>query len=113
MVRSYGYSLLSLGNSVQDLVRRGLPVADVAGSVVQLLADTTGDWAREDLGLGQLLRPAPDILRAFAGRVAALGAVPAVPVRSEPIHYPSMLEEALPKKRGRAREEEPEPDAEE
>jgi len=92
MVANYGYSLLSLGNSLQDLARRGLPVVTMIDSVAQSLAH--GD----NLELASLLRPAPDILAAFAKRMAALGSLPPPPPPVS-IDYLSMLEEAFPKKR--------------
>ncbi len=94
MVASYGYSLLALGNSLQDLARRGLPVAALLDSVSQALV--RGEAAE----LASLLRPAPDILSAFAKRLAALGALPPPPPPVA-VDYLSMLEEAFPKKRRR------------
>ncbi|MBI5543988.1 MAG: hypothetical protein HY901_08885 [Deltaproteobacteria bacterium] len=92
MVAHYGYSLLALGNSLQDLARRGLPVASMIDAVAQVLAG--------DRELASVLRPAPDILSAFAQRVAALGALPPPPPPVA-IDYLGMLEEALPKRRGK------------
>ena len=94
MVANYGYSLLALGNSLQDLARRGLPVAALLESVSQAVG-------RGEAGeLANLLRPAPDILAAFAKRVSALGSLPPPPPPVT-IDYLSMLEEAFPKKRRR------------
>ncbi|MGC4122688.1 MAG: hypothetical protein QM765_50580 [Myxococcales bacterium] len=103
MITNYGYSLLALGNSLQDLARRGLPVAALVESVSQVVS-------RGEAGeLANLLRPAPDILAAFAKRVAALGALPPAP-QPVTVDYLSMLEEAFPKKRRKESDrDEPEP----
>ncbi len=93
MMADYGYSLFSLGNSFQDLVRRGLPVAELGEA---LIAVVMGDQT-----LSALLRPGPDILRAIAKRIAALGEPPEPPPPVE-INYLEMLAEVMPKKRGKS-----------
>ena len=70
MVTNYGYSLISLSNSLQDMVRRGFVVGDVARSLLEAL--------RTENPLFNFLRPAPDIVAAIARRVTSLGA-PAPP----------------------------------
>jgi hypothetical protein len=95
MVSSYGYNLLGLGSSLQELAHRGLPVAHLGKALAEV---ASGDQA-----LASVLRPAPDILAAFAERIAALGSTPALPARV-PIDYLELLDEAMPRARGRARQ---------
>ena len=90
MVADYGYSLFSLGNSFQDLVRRGLPVAQLGQAIIEVVMG--------DQTLSSLLRPGPDILGAIARRIAALGEPPPPPAPVQ-INYVEMLGEAMPKKR--------------
>src|SRR5262249_50280962 len=68
MVQTAGYNLLTLSNSFQDLVRRGLPLDSVASSLIQALE---GPQA-----LINAIRPVPDIVSAFTKRLAALGSPP-------------------------------------
>jgi hypothetical protein len=93
MVTNYGYSMLTLGNSFQDLVRRGLPVASLAGALAEVLAG--------DNPLLGVLRPAPDIFAAFAKRIAALGAIPAPPPPLA-IDYLALLDHARPRRKVKA-----------
>ncbi len=93
MISGYGYNLFSLANSLQDLLRRGLPVGQVGEALVQFISG--------EATLGHALRPAPDILAALARRVAALGAPPSPQPQPE-IDYLAMLDEAMPKKRSPA-----------
>lgn len=88
LVQTAGYNLLTLSNSFQDLLRRGLPLADVAQALVEALQ---GPGA-----MFQVVRPVPDILAAFSKRVAALGAQPPPP-RARDIDYLSLLDDARPR----------------
>jgi hypothetical protein len=95
LVQTAGYNLFTLSNSFQDLLRRGLPLADVAQSLLEALQ---GPQA-----LAQVVRPVPDIIAAFTKRIVALGAQPtAPPVRD--IDYLSLLDDARPRtSKGRRR----------
>ncbi len=88
LVQTAGFNLLMLSNSFQDLVRRGLPVGDVAHGLVQALHGPDALLAA--------LRPVPDILAAFSKRVAALGAPPPPPPPVT-VDYLAMLADALPR----------------
>src|SRR5262249_60171618 len=68
MVQTAGHNLLTLSNSFQDLVRRGLPVQAVAAPLLQALE---GALQGPDKVL-QAFRPLPDIVKAVTPRVAAL-----------------------------------------
>jgi hypothetical protein len=95
LVQTAGYNLLTLSNSFQDLLRRGLPLADVAQSLLEALQ---GPGA-----MLQVVRPVPDIIAAFSKRVASLGAQPPPP-RARELDYLSLLDDARPrtsKKRAR------------
>ncbi len=82
MVSGYGYSLASLGNSLQDLLRRGYAeVGALTG-----LADAVEQYAN----LFDVFRPAKDILLAFGRRLGALGE-PAPPAPPPPIDYLARL----------------------
>ena len=96
MVQTAGYNLITLSNSFQDLLRRGLPLQAVAVPLVQALE---GALDGPDRVLAAL-RPVPDIVKAFTRRVAALGTTPAMP-RAVPIDYLQLLDDARP--RGRRR----------
>lgn len=89
MVQTAGYNMLTLSNSFQDLVRRGLPLETVAKSLVQALE---GPHA-----LISAIRPLPDIVAAFTKRLAALGSSPSP---SAPAHldYLSLIEDARPRR---------------
>lgn len=88
LVTTAGYNLLTLSNSFQDLLRRGLPIADVAQSLVEALQGPAA--------VMNAVRPFPDILAAFTKRVAALGAMPTAPPPKE-IDYLSLLDDARPR----------------
>jgi hypothetical protein len=85
MVTSYGYSLASLGNSLQDLLRRGYAeVGALTG-----LADAVEQYA----SLFDVLRPTKDIVAAFGRRLSALaGDVPALPPAPPMIDYLELLD---------------------
>jgi len=88
MVQTAGYNLLTLSNSLQDLLRRGLPIAQVAEALVEAL--------QSPAAVLQVVRPVPDIIAAFTKRAASLGAPPAPsPVRD--IDYLSLLDHARPR----------------
>jgi hypothetical protein len=88
MVQTAGYNLLTLSNSFQDLVRRGLPLANVANALSEALHGPNA--------LFNALRPVPDIVAAFTKRIAALG-VPPPPPTQPAIDYLAMLTDAKPK----------------
>jgi hypothetical protein len=88
LVQTSGYNLLTLSNSFQDLLRRGLPIADVAQSLLEAMQ---GPGA-----MLQVVRPVPDIIAAFSKRVASLGAQP-TPPRARDIDYLSLLDDARPR----------------
>lgn len=88
MVQTAGYNLLALSNSFQDLIRRGLPIQQIAGSLAQALQGPEA--------MVQAFRPVPDILAAFTKRLAALGTTPAPP-RAEPLDYLTLLDDARPR----------------
>ena len=92
MVQTAGHNLLTLSNSFQDLVRRGLPIQAVAAPLLQALE---GALEGPDAVL-QAFRPLPDIVKAFTRRVAALGATPPPP-EAQPIDYLSVLDDARPR----------------
>ncbi len=91
MVQTAGYNLLTLSNSFQDLLRRGLPLQAVATPLVQALE---GALEGPDKVLAAL-RPVPDIVRAFTRRVAALGATPPMQ-KAVRIDYLQLLDDARP-----------------
>ncbi len=89
LVQTAGYNLLTLSNSFQDLVRRGLPLEKVANSLMQAL-DGPG-------ALFHAIRPVPDIVSAFTKRLAALGTAPPPPP-AVAIDYLALLEDARPRR---------------
>ncbi len=89
MVQTAGYNLLTLSNSFQDLVRRGLPIESVASSIIQALE---GPQA-----LMNAIRPMPDIVAAFSKRLAALGSPPPPPSSAQ-VDYLSLIEDARPRR---------------
>jgi len=89
MVQTAGYNLLTLSNSFQDLVRRGLPLESVANSLLRALEGPEA--------LFHEIRPFPDIVNAFTKRLAALGTAPAPPAAVE-IDYLALLEDARPRR---------------
>ena len=95
MIQTAGYNLLTLSNSFQDLMRRGLPMAEVAAALTEALS---GPQA-----LLNSVRPVPDILAAFTKRIAALGATPAPPAVRD-VDYLSLIDDARPReKKGKKR----------
>ncbi len=95
MVQTAGYNLLTLSNSFQDLMRRGLPMAEVAHALTEALS---GPQA-----LFNSVRPMPDILAAFTKRIAALGATPSPPLARD-VDYLSLIDDARPRdKKGKKR----------
>jgi len=92
MVQTAGYNLITLSNSFQDLLRRGLPLQAVAAPLVQALE---GALHGPDKVLAAL-RPVPDIVRAFTRRVAALGATPPLPPATR-VDYLKLLDDARPR----------------
>ncbi len=88
MVQTAGYNLLTLSNSLQDLVRRGLPIHKAAQSLVEAL---NGPQA-----LVNVTRPLPDIIAAFTRRLAALGTPPSPPPPVS-VDYLQMLDDARPR----------------
>lgn len=88
MVQTAGYNLLTLSNSFQDLLRRGLPLQKVAASLTHALE---GPGA-----LVTAVRPVPDIVRAFTKRIAALGTTPKPP-QAVVIDYLQLIDDARPR----------------
>lgn len=88
MVQTAGYNLLTLSNSLQDLLRRGFPL----GQVVQSL----GEALQGPQALITAVRPVPDIIAAFSKRIAALGNEVAAPP-ARPVDYLSLLDHARPR----------------
>jgi len=86
MVTSYGYSLASLGNSLQDLLRRGYAeVGALAG-----LTDAVEQYA----SLFDVFRPAKDIVEAFGRRLSALAENrPVAPPTPPAIDYLALLDD--------------------
>jgi hypothetical protein len=89
MVQTAGYNLLTLSNSFQDLVRRGLPLESVASSLMQALQGPEA--------LMNAIRPVPDIVAAFTKRLAALGSAPPPPAPVD-IDYLALIEDTRPRK---------------
>jgi hypothetical protein len=88
MIQTSGYNLLTLSNSFQDLLRRGLLLDRAAASLARALEDPQQVLT--------VLRPAPDIVRAFAKRIAALGTTPSPPP-AVAIDYLQLLDDARPR----------------
>lgn len=88
MVQTAGYNLLTLSNSFQDLLRRGLPVGDVAQALIQALQGPNALLAA--------MRPVPDIVAAFTKRIAALGSTPPAAPAVQ-VDYLALLKDALPR----------------
>lgn len=88
MVQGYGYSLMSLANSFQDLVRRGLArQEDVSALRLAFEAQST---------LLGALRPAGDALDAFLKRLAMVAGVKPAPDRAGAIDYLAILDREGP-----------------
>jgi hypothetical protein len=88
LIQSAGYNLLTLSNSFQDLIRRGLPLRNVGEALVEALQGPAA--------MLQVVRPIPDILAAFSKRLASLGAQPPAP-RHREVDYLSLLDDARPR----------------
>lgn len=96
MMQGYGYSLISLANSFQDLVRRGLAREEDAHAL-RLAFEAQA----EVLGV---LRPASGAIEAFFKRVAMVAGVRVAPARAGAIDYLGILEREGPPARRRRRE---------
>ncbi|MFN0062536.1 MAG: hypothetical protein ACKVPX_08450, partial [Myxococcaceae bacterium] len=83
MIQTGAQNLLTLSNSFQDLLRRGLPLQPLAASLAQALEGPQAALAA--------IRPVPDILTAFAKRIRALGAAPPPPT-VKAVDYRRLLE---------------------
>ncbi len=88
MIQTSGYNLLTLSNSFQDLLRRGLPVQKVAAAL--------GEAIEGPQAMLNAVRPVPDIVRAITKRVAALGTTPRPPP-PQVIDYLSLIDDARPR----------------
>jgi hypothetical protein len=88
MVQTAGHNIITLSNSFQDLLRRGLPLQQAAAALSQALEGPNG--------LIQAIRPVPDIIAAFTKRLAALG-TPPPPPRAQAVDYLSLITHALPR----------------
>ncbi|MCY1076439.1 phosphatase domain-containing protein [Archangium lansingense] len=88
MVQSAGHNIVTLSNSFQDLLRRGLPLQQAAAALVQALEGPNA--------LMQALRPMPDIISAFTKRLAALG-TPPPPPPVQAVDYLELIHHALPR----------------
>ena len=88
MVQTAGHNLITLSNSFQDLLRRGLPLHQVAAALADAMEGRNP--------LMNAMRPVPDILKAFTQRLAALG-TPPPPPSARPVDYLSLIEHALPR----------------
>lgn len=93
MVQTAGYNLLTLSNSFQDLLRRGLPLHEVAQPLIQALE---GGILAGPQGLLSALRPVPDIVAAFTKRLAVLGASPPPP-KVVKVDYLALIDDAMPR----------------
>jgi hypothetical protein len=88
MVQTAGHNIITLSNSFQDLLRRGLPLQQSAGALAQALEGPNA--------LIQALRPVPDIISAFTKRLAALG-TPPPPPPAQTVDYLALLHHAIPR----------------
>jgi hypothetical protein len=88
MVQTAGHNIITLSNSFQDLLRRGLPLQAAAAALAQALEGPNA--------IIQAIRPVPDILNAFSKRLAALGTPPA-PLPVQAVDYLSLIHHALPR----------------
>lgn len=96
LVQNAGHNLLTLSNSFQDLLRRGVNLNNVVGALQQVIEGPEGWYAA--------LRPLPDILSAFGQRLTT-------PFQESPggqttgeIDYLNLLEDARPRsQKGRSR----------
>jgi hypothetical protein len=88
MVQTAGHNIITLSNSFQDLLRRGLPLQHAATALMQALEGPNA--------LIQAIRPVPDILAAFSKRLAALG-TPPPPPPVQAVDYLALIQHALPR----------------
>lgn len=88
MVQTAGHNIITLSNSFQDLLRRGLPLQQAAIALSQALEGPNALFAA--------IRPVPDILAAFSKRLAALG-TPPPPPPVQAVDYVSLISHALPR----------------
>ncbi|NOK22992.1 phosphatase domain-containing protein [Corallococcus carmarthensis] len=88
MVQTAGHNIITLSNSFQDLLRRGLPLQQAAIALSQAMEGPNA--------LLKAMRPVPDILAAFSKRLAALGTQPPPP-RVQAVDYVSLISHALPR----------------
>jgi hypothetical protein len=88
MVQTAGHNIITLSNSFQDLLRRGLPLQQAAAALAQALEGPNA--------LLQAMRPVPDILSAFTKRLAALG-TPPPPPPVQAVDYLALVTQALPR----------------
>jgi len=93
MVQTAGYNLLTLSNSFQDLLRRGLPLHEIIQPLIQALE---GGILSGPQGVLAALRPVPDIVAAFTKRLAVLGAAPPPP-RVVHVDYLGLIDDAMPR----------------
>jgi hypothetical protein len=87
-VQTAGHNIITLSNSFQDLLRRGLPLQHAATALLQALEGPNA--------LLQAMRPVPDILAAFTKRLAALGTPPPPPT-VQAVDYVQLISHALPR----------------
>ncbi|HLV60049.1 MAG TPA: hypothetical protein VKY51_01460 [Fredinandcohnia sp.] len=84
LTQGYGYSLVSLANSFQDLVRRGLARAEDLGAI-RLAFEAHA-------ALIEKLRPASEVVQAFVDRLKMVSGMKPARVRDEaPIDYLAIL----------------------
>lgn len=88
MVQAGVHNLFTLSNSLQDLMRRGLPLEQVAESLVEAMQGPHQ--------LANALRPVPDIVAAFSRRLASLGTNPPPP-RATAVDYVALIDDARPR----------------
>jgi hypothetical protein len=94
MIQHAGYNLLSLANSFQDLMRRGLPIHEGVGALTEALESPNA--------MLNAVRPIPDILKAFTKRIAALG-TPPLPPPPTVVDYLALIDDARPRSSRAAR----------
>jgi hypothetical protein len=88
MVQTAGHNIITLSNSFQDLLRRGLPLQTAAIALSQALEGPNKLLAA--------MRPMPDILAAFSKRLAALG-TPPPPPPVQAVDYVKLIHHAMPR----------------
>lgn len=92
LVQDAGYNLLTLANSFQDLLRRGIQLQQVGDALADALTDTLNAPQK----LAVLMRPGAEILGAFRRRLAALGNQPP-PAPAAAVDYLALMTDALPR----------------